>query len=94
MKFINKYLIICLCLLLSKCTVYNTETFTQPLYSSPCENPTLVESMYSDNFMTLSEILKYSKTKFGNDVSIVNVHWDVFDGERKSCIFDVVRCNQ
>ncbi len=42
--------------------------------------------------MSLSEILKYSKSKFGDDVSISNVHWDIIDGEKQSCIFDVVRC--
>lgn len=76
------------------------ETFNQPIYGNHCENPKLVESVYSPFYMSLADILKYAKDNYGKDVSIANVHYDVkaspfffFGSKRRSCIFDVVKCN-
>jgi hypothetical protein len=72
------------------------ETFQQPTYGNHCENPVLVESVYSPYYMNIAEILKYSKDKYGKEVSISNIHYDVksssFFSKRESCIFDIVRC--
>ena len=70
------------------------ETFTQDeKYGNHCPNPILVESVFCKEYMTLAGALEWSKTKYGNDVSIINMHWDVFSGVRHSSIFDVVRCS-
>ena len=79
------------------------ETFVQKKYQygEYCKDVKLVESVYSPYYMNLAEILKYAKDKYGKDVSVANVHYDVkyspiffFGSKRKTCIFDVVRCNQ
>ena len=78
------------------------ETFAQKKfqYGEYCKDAKLVESVYSPYYMNLAEILKYAKDKHGKGVSIANVHYDVkaspfffFGSKRRSCIFDVVKCN-
>ena len=96
---INFILFLILFLGVSSCRMTN-ETFQQPLYGNHCENSVLVESVYSQHYMNIAEILKYAKEKHGNDVSISNIHYDVknsqffFWSKRKSCIFDIVKCNK
>ena len=51
-----------------------------------------LSNQFTLHYMTLAEILKYAKDKYGNDVSVANVHYDVEGLIRKSSIFDVVRC--
>ena len=91
-------LIIITLIILTSCRM-TQETFNQPIYGNHCPTPELVESVYTPYYMTLAEILKYSKDKYGKDVSVANVHYDVkaslfyfFGSKRKSSIFDVVRC--
>ena len=78
------------------------ESFVQKKYQygEYCKDAKLVESVYSPYYMNLAEILKYAKDKYGKDVSVANVHYDVkvspfffFGSKRKSSIFDIVRCN-
>ena len=55
-----------------------------------------------DNEVTsIIKIVTTRIDKYGKDVSVANVHYDVkyspiffFGSKRKTCIFDVVRCNQ
>ncbi len=50
--------------------------------------------VYSQDALTLAELLKDAKTAYGNDVTIQNVPWDVLADKvtRVSVIYDVVKC--
>ena len=92
-------LILCLCTILFVGCRMTNESFVQKKfqYGEYCKDAKLVESVYSPNYLNLSQILKYAKDKYGKDVSVANVHYDVkvspFGSKRKSSIFDIVRCN-
>ena len=98
----KRLLVLSLCSLLFVGCRMTNESFVQKefQYGEYCEDAKLVESVYSPYYMNLAEILKYAKDKYGNDVSVANVHYDVkvtvfffYGSKRRSCIFDVVKCN-
>jgi hypothetical protein len=96
----KKLLAVCfLFLIFVGCRMTN-ESFVQKKYQygEYCNDAKLVESVYSPYYMNLADILKYAKEKHGKDVSVSNVHYDVkesfFGSMRKSCIFDIVKCNE
>lgn len=77
------------------------------IYGQVCETPTYVATMgleptvvydaygnaISTGKYTLLDCLNAAQEKFGNEVTIVNVRWDIKNkGKRKSAIFDVVKC--
>ncbi len=77
------------------------------IYGQVCENPTYVatiglepkttvdaygKSLTTSNY-TLKECLDAAKEKFGSDVTVVNVRWDIKNSNKRySAIFDVVKC--
>lgn len=80
---------------------------TDTIYGEVCENPTYVATIalepdatfdaYGNRITTgnytLKDCLDAAQEKFGNEVTIVNVRWDIKNkGKRKSAIFDVIRC--
>ena len=71
-----------------------TESFYQQKhYGQHCPSPKLVTSVYlSAPNMSLYKCLKIAKEKYGDDVSINNVHWDLEGGVKQSVIFDVIKC--
>jgi hypothetical protein len=76
-------------------------------YGQACPNPAYVATLFlqpqalvdsygnsiiNSNY-TLEDCLKEAKTKYGDEVTIMNVRWDMKNGKkRKSAIFDVIKC--
>ena len=73
-----------------------TESFYQQKnYGQHCPNPKFVTSVYLSGAydkVSLHQCLKLAKEKYGDDVSINNVHWDIFQDRKFGVIFDVVKC--
>jgi hypothetical protein len=42
---------------------------------------------------TMKDCLDFAKKRHGNEVSIVNIRWDMRNSKRISAIFDVVKCD-
>lgn len=54
----------------------------------------VAEGNFSQQSLTLAEILKFTKSKKGDDISIQNLKWDIRNGKRISAIYDVVKCGK
>lgn len=76
-------------------------------YGQACPNPAYVATMVlqpkasvdaygkslSLSNYTLEECVVSAKAKYGDDVTIMNVRWDIKNGNKRiSAIFDVVKC--
>jgi len=72
-----------------------------------CENAVFVASDFIDvstapsrtnnvdpqSLMTIARVLKFAKAKYGEDVTVVNLRYDMKDKKKNvSVTFDVVRC--
>lgn len=89
---------------LSSCkALRGTESFTEAQsYGKCCEHPTYVATIGKEagvlngartsSGLRLAVLLKDAQEKFGADVTISNVRWDLQNGSRKSVVYDVVRC--
>jgi len=42
---------------------------------------------------TMKDCLDFAKKRHGNEVTIVNIRWDMRNSKRISAIFDVVKCD-
>jgi hypothetical protein len=54
----------------------------------------VAEGNFSQQSLTLAEILKFTKSKKGDDISIQNLKWDIRNGKRISAVYDVVKCGK
>lgn len=91
-------------LLLSSCAkIRSVETCTDSqAYGKACENPKYVAtiardadnvgSAYLSTSLRLAVLVKEAQAKFGDDVTVENVRWDLQNGKRRSVVYDVVRC--
>lgn len=77
-------------------------------YGKACPNPTYVATIAKDadtvikhggpdttykwNSLRLAALVKEAQTKYGADVTIENVRWDLEKGRRRSVVYDVVNC--
>jgi hypothetical protein len=66
-----------------------------------CGNAEFVASDFIDvpntvdpqSLLTIARVLKFAKSKYGEDVTVVNLRYDVKDKKKNvSVTFDVVRC--
>ena len=92
----KKYLVIGLiAIIFAGCAVPTTTDsfFQEKNYGEHCPNPKFVASVYLNGInMKLYQCLQVAKEKYGDDVSINNVHWDIGKGIKRGVIFDVVKC--
>jgi hypothetical protein len=54
----------------------------------------VAEGNFSQQSLTLAEILKFTKAKKGDDISIQNLKWDIKNGKRISAVYDLVKCGK
>jgi len=89
--------VLCLGLMFGGCEVTHDSLY-QDTYGVHCPNPQFVTSTYLDDAVyyrgfKVADCLKYAQERYGLDVSITNIQWDVNTFKvRKSVIFDVVKC--
>jgi len=67
-----------------------------------CEHPIYVTTiakdakkvggMYDASSLGLSLLFREAQEKYGTDVTISNLRWDVINGKRYSVVYDVVKC--
>lgn len=92
---------------LSSCNLYSVATF-QPDQNngSDCPNPIYVATMsvsskeikdgaaiYNQESMTLTYLLAEARKKYGDDVTIHNIRWDIKNRKMKTgAIYDVIKC--
>jgi len=51
--------------------------------------------VYNQEIMTLTELLFYARKKYGKDVTIDNIRYDVRNGRTiVGVVYDVIRCNR
>jgi hypothetical protein len=89
---------------LSSCkSIRGVETLKNaPDYSNSCTNPSYVATLareadmvggvYASGTLRLAPLLKEAQAKYGADVTIANIHWDMQNGKRRSVIYDVIKC--
>jgi len=93
--------------LMQSCSTYTVTTF-QPDQNngSDCPNPIYIGTMakssftpsitsegaYNQKSLTLYQLLLDARKKYGEDVTIHNVRWDVNGKEKVSVIYDVIKC--
>ncbi len=89
---------------LSSCkAVRGVETVKNaPDYGNSCDHPSYVATLYREADMVggvyasgtlrLAALLKEAQTKYGADVTIANIHWDIQNGKRRSVMYDVIKC--
>ena len=105
MKNQSKFLLaLCSIVLFSSCAkLRSVETHTESqAYGKACESPKYVATVareadnagaaYLSTSLRLSVLLKEAQAKYGDDVTIENVRWDLQNGKRRSVVYDVVRC--
>ncbi|HRH65473.1 MAG TPA: hypothetical protein PLU53_04190 [Bacteroidia bacterium] len=71
-------------------------------YGKACEHPDYIATVARDadqkggvlNSVSLrmAVLLREAQAKYGNDVTIENVRWDLQNGKRRSVVYDVVKC--
>ncbi len=92
---------------LSGCNKFTIATF-QPDQNngSDCPNPTYIATMsisawvniddemgFNQKSMTLVSLLAEARKKYGDDVTIHNIRWDIKNGKKKTgVIYDVIKC--
>lgn len=88
-------------------SVSDSKLENDKVYGLVCPNPKYVatislepeakrdaygELSVNSNF-TLKDCLDFAKKSYGNDVTILNIRWDMRNSKRISAIFDVVKCD-
>ena len=68
-------------------------------YGVACPTPKYIatESAYSSrtfsaSHLSVAELLVQAKEKYGSNVTIQNIHWDLLNGIRVSATYDVITC--
>ena len=96
--------IIAIVALFSSCkALRGVESLTETqAYGNSCEHPTyiatiskdadMVSGVYASGTLRLSSLVKEAQTKYGADVTISNVRWDLQNGKRRSVVYDVIKC--
>ncbi len=74
----------------------------EDMYGQACPNPTYIATMGVDatttdtiteqRNLTLFNLLAVAKKKYGEEVTIQNVRWDMKNKKNISAIFDVIKC--
>ena len=60
--------------------------------NSPLKDSDGMYGTSSDIKLTLANLVKEAQKRFGDDVTIANVRWDLENGKRKSVVYDVIKC--
>lgn len=93
-----------LALMLSACAkLRSIETHSESQgYGKACPNPTYIATVsreadnagaaYLSTSLRLAVLVKEAKAKYGDDVTIENVRWDLQNGKRRSVVYDVIKC--
>jgi hypothetical protein len=87
---------------LSSCSRYSVLVLNDANYGAACPNPIYIATMsrtatnYNQEALTLASMLDEARTKYGSDVTIQNIRWDVATSNGKptkvSAIYDVIKC--
>jgi hypothetical protein len=74
----------------------------EDMYGQACPHPTYIATMGVDatttdtiteqRNLTLYNLLAVAKKKYGEDITIQNVRWDMKNKKNISAIFDVIKC--
>ena len=108
MKKISKvFVFFAFVVVLFGCNKFTIATF-QPDQNngSDCPNPTYIATMsksaevniddvtgFNQKSMTLVSLLAEARKKYGDDVTIHNIRWDIKNGNKKTgVIYDVIKC--
>jgi hypothetical protein len=83
-------------------TILHREYDHEDMYGQACPNPTYIATMGVDatttdtiteqRNLTLFNLLAVAKKKYGEEVTIQNVRWDMKNKKNISAIFDVIKC--
>lgn len=83
---------------------FKPESHTEDLYGPACPKPTYVATMaikatinkeslqISQDMLTLANLLDTAQRKYGAEVTIQNIRWDLKSGDKVSAVFDVIKC--
>jgi hypothetical protein len=52
-----------------------------------------VSTSYDEESISLYNLLADAKAKYGNEVTIQNLRWDMKNKKRISVVYDVIKCN-
>ncbi|MFN4812008.1 MAG: hypothetical protein ACK5HE_03455 [Bacteroidota bacterium] len=83
-------------------SLQNRDVNHEDMYGAACPGPIYIATMGVDattsdtiteqRTLTLYNLLAVAKKKYGEDVTIQNVRWDVKNKKNISAIFDVIKC--
>jgi hypothetical protein len=83
-------------------SLQNRDVNHEDMYGAACPSPIYIATMGVDattsdtiteqRTLTLYNLLAVAKKKYGEDVTIQNVRWDVKNKKNISAIFDVIKC--
>ena len=83
-------------------TILNKEPNSREMYGTACPNPTYIATMginamrpdstFAQEKLTMYNLLKEARKKYGEDVTIENVRWDRKNTKNISAVFDVIKC--
>ena len=107
-KILNSVMFVVILSTIISCNRYTITTF-QPdqKNGSACPDPIYIATMglsaehtsedsvifFKQERMTLVSLLEEAKKKYGNEVTIHNIRWDVKNGKKKTgVIYDVIKC--
>lgn len=97
-------LIVSSILLLGSCAkMRSIEThLPEQSYGQACPKPEYVATIWRDadnrggayisSSIRLANLVKEAQEKYGKDVTIQNVRWDLQNGKRRSVVYDVIKC--
>jgi hypothetical protein len=61
--------------------------------STSLETKNSTSTSYNQESISLYNLLADARAKFGNEVTIQNVRWDMKNKKRISVVYDVIKCN-
>ncbi len=71
-------------------------------YGQACPKPEYVATIWRDadirggayvsTSLRFANLVKEAQEKYGKDVTIQNVRWDLQNGKRRSVVYDVIKC--
>lgn len=83
-------------------SLHNRDINHEDMYGAACPSPSYIVTMGVDattsdtiteqRTLTLYNLLAVAKKKYGEDITIQNVRWDVKNKKNISAIFDVIKC--
>jgi|688.fasta_scaffold31493_6 hypothetical protein len=83
---------------------YDKSGVVEDLYGPACLSPTYIatlgvnaidkDTIIIQEQLTMYNLLVVAQKKFGTDVTIQNVRWDLRNKKKISAIFDVVKCSK